>query len=725
MALDQYQQCPCGLGKKIKFCCKDLLSDLDKISNLIEANQRKAALEYIDRLLVKHPDRQSLHAQKVQLLMESADRTESATAIEAFLKAAPLNPIALASRAIEHAATVPEVAADGTVLENNAGKLAVESLQKAMSQCTEVIPWHVFQAIRVVAQRLLQEGKTLAAAEHLRFMAGAGEDFAEDELSVLSQLMRAPHVTLLLKGRMILPDCPEGVEWKPDYDAAIKTASRGAWAEAAKKLTRLASETPGEPLLREAVAYLRCRLGDEQKAVTALRRFAAMDGVDEDKAISAEALAQTMDHSDTDEESSIKLLQVTYEVDDVESAMEKLLSDDRFVSVEFQSDNPDEPPPKAVFGVMDRPMPNAADATYESIPRRTADLFVFGKQTDRSARLELAIMDGQPLETTEQILAEIIGSEMLGKRASRQQRALRSDIMLWDEPLQFPDDLTAEQHYDIVQQKMRTVLFQRWPSIALTLLEGKTPIEAVNDNRLRRRVQGAILGIESQQRIGLRKEDYQELREKIGLPQRKQIETDDLAGVAPADLSRVDVSNLDPQSLLFGLQFALSVGARDACRRFGEELLEKEPAGERRAAIRAAMSSSIDSPKLAITTLHTAIEETEAAGKSPAPLLINELRLRAAWRESDEFMNVLDRIRKRHLNEPGVQQQLVQVLTSLGMIHPDGSSMPEAQPAMAGASAPPTPPQESGLWTPEGSSSAASQADSEGKETKLWVPGMD
>ena len=32
MAVDPYRQCPCGSGKKMKFCCsKDILSDLDQV----------------------------------------------------------------------------------------------------------------------------------------------------------------------------------------------------------------------------------------------------------------------------------------------------------------------------------------------------------------------------------------------------------------------------------------------------------------------------------------------------------------------------------------------------------------------------------------------------------------------------------------------------------------------------------------------------------------------
>ena len=35
MALDPYAPCPCGSGKKLKFCCHDLAPELEKVRNVI------------------------------------------------------------------------------------------------------------------------------------------------------------------------------------------------------------------------------------------------------------------------------------------------------------------------------------------------------------------------------------------------------------------------------------------------------------------------------------------------------------------------------------------------------------------------------------------------------------------------------------------------------------------------------------------------------------------
>ena len=49
MPIDPYAACPGGTGKKIKFCCADLVGDLEQLDRLIEGEQISAALEQVER----------------------------------------------------------------------------------------------------------------------------------------------------------------------------------------------------------------------------------------------------------------------------------------------------------------------------------------------------------------------------------------------------------------------------------------------------------------------------------------------------------------------------------------------------------------------------------------------------------------------------------------------------------------------------------------------------
>ena len=52
MSVDKYAVCPCGSGKKIKFCkCKESVSELDQIGTMIEGGQIVPALDRLATML--------------------------------------------------------------------------------------------------------------------------------------------------------------------------------------------------------------------------------------------------------------------------------------------------------------------------------------------------------------------------------------------------------------------------------------------------------------------------------------------------------------------------------------------------------------------------------------------------------------------------------------------------------------------------------------------------
>ena len=51
MIVDAYKECPCGSGKKVKFCCSaDIVNELDKVVRAMLGDQRRSALDQVERL---------------------------------------------------------------------------------------------------------------------------------------------------------------------------------------------------------------------------------------------------------------------------------------------------------------------------------------------------------------------------------------------------------------------------------------------------------------------------------------------------------------------------------------------------------------------------------------------------------------------------------------------------------------------------------------------------
>ena len=99
MPLDPYSLCPGGTGKKIKFCCHELLGDLEQLDRLVEGEQIEAALEQVTRLSEKHPGKACLLATQTKLELAAKKFNDAAVTSRAF-EAYPENPLALGHAAV-------------------------------------------------------------------------------------------------------------------------------------------------------------------------------------------------------------------------------------------------------------------------------------------------------------------------------------------------------------------------------------------------------------------------------------------------------------------------------------------------------------------------------------------------------------------------------------------------------------------------------------------------
>ncbi|MFM7138587.1 MAG: tetratricopeptide repeat protein, partial [Planctomycetota bacterium] len=103
MAIDSYAPCPGGTGKKLKFCCPDLIGDLEQLDRLIEGDQISAALDQVKRLEEKTPGRPCLLATRTKLELGTKQFPAAAETSRRFLEACPDNPLALGHAAISDA----------------------------------------------------------------------------------------------------------------------------------------------------------------------------------------------------------------------------------------------------------------------------------------------------------------------------------------------------------------------------------------------------------------------------------------------------------------------------------------------------------------------------------------------------------------------------------------------------------------------------------------------
>ena len=127
-----------------------------------------------------------------------------------------------------------------------------------------------------------------------------------------------------------------------------------------------------------------------------------------------------------------------------------------------------------------------------------------------------------------------------------------------------------------------------------------------------------------------------------------------------------------------------------------------------------------DDSKQGLAYLEKGRSAAKAAGQSTANLELQELAIRIARGEMDEFERVLRVIQTHHMREPGVAQALQRLLVDSGLLTPDGRPAMGGMPAGPGGGAvsEPAAADDAGkIWTP--------QSESPGQKSSLWIPGSD
>ncbi len=730
MALDAYQPCPCGIDKKIKFCCgAEILDDLAKIDDALAGEQRLAALELCNRLLAQKPDRPCLLMHKATVQMTLHELKACSETVEHLLQVAPGNPGGLAIGAILDCQ-------EGQAIE------AVGKLQSALeAQQGQLIPT-VYEAIGIVARTLDAIGEPLAAQTYAVFQAAASQGQDRHAVMNLLELEASGQIPLAIHGMTGLVSAPaEGALTAAgiaEFNAALKQADLGCWRRAAGMFEALAQKTPNEPAIWRNVAVCKLRVVDNAGAIAAMRKYAALPAVPRDDAVEGEALAQFL--SDVADVDTAPEITVTIGVSDAQALREQLLSSKRVQNVPFdpaQFREADEPPPLSVFYLLDREIPaHSASLSRDSVPKVLGEVLLYGKQTDRPARVEFSAVKSAEFEAKLKHLRDLLGplaGEKLGEEETGRVSAVSAAMAInW----RFPDDTPAEFRKRLTQEHRTQTLLSIWPNLPMGVLDGKSPRQAVADLAGQIRVQAVILQMDLAESI--ENPDYNKLRRSLGLPAAEPIDPDGIRVemLSPARQTRLLVEKLTDDQLVGAWRKAVVVAAPRLVRKIGLEVVRRPSLAGRTDLdqaetydILARMALDADE---ALGFLTKAQEAVKAKGGSPARFLLAELPYRLQRGEEHESRRILNLLTTKHAREPGVQQALYNLLAQLGLVRMDPATgrpvlaiptgaVPGAAAAMpAGATAAPAP--ASPVWTPEQAAPAPTGGET---KSKLWLPGMD
>src|SRR5215471_3984415 len=98
MALDAYSSCPCGSGKKFKWCCQPIHVEIDKAYRQYSEGQHEAALKVMADLVAEHPSNPEAWGRQAHLLYQSGKVEEAEKALDRAFECNPNYPFGLFMR---------------------------------------------------------------------------------------------------------------------------------------------------------------------------------------------------------------------------------------------------------------------------------------------------------------------------------------------------------------------------------------------------------------------------------------------------------------------------------------------------------------------------------------------------------------------------------------------------------------------------------------------------
>ncbi len=709
MPLDAYSLCPGGTGKKIKFCCPDFLPELQKIERMLEGDQNLACLKHIDGLLESNPDRPCLLATKALLLRITNQLEAASVNAKHFFEKHPENATALSEMAILAA------------VEGESAK-AIDFWQQAMVVADGRIDGRVYEAMTVVAQAAFGNGDGMAARAIWQLQAAIHQEDSRP-MEMLLSYHGAPNLPVLMKESPHLIPTPAEASWKPQMDEALAPMDKGCWRQAVDRLAALTDTVDWPPLWRN-LATLRSWLADNEGCVAALRKYASLDVPLED-AVEAEALAMLCSEDPIGD--GIDLFSLTWNLSETDELQAALTLEPLVVAlpVDERSDEDEGPPPRAMYMLLDRATPKASEGlTVEQIPRYICQLRLFGRQTDREARLEAIGATENDVEQVKQLIGKVAQRAISSEPEQVAVMKTSGTEELLQRKWRLPEGTEPAQIAELSVAHERRVIFEQWPELPLSIFDGRSPRAVSGDESCRVRLLAAILILQSYMAADAEEIDFNELRQSLGLPTLDPLDPTvvDVNSVPLARLSRIEVEKLSDTDLLHAFRRAAAYGLRGSLRRFAVNLIDRPTladTNEQRRAL-SILARDAENPDEGLKYAQRGREMAEKAGQSPASWLILELSLQFARGDSNEINRLLTQIQRDHMNEPGVAQALTELLVGLGVLRPDG--MPAG--AIPGAGMPggpaigpaPQAAQEPGrLWTP-GSEQGG------GGEKKLWTP---
>ena len=234
MSYDPYADCPCGSGKKIKFCCQDVIPEMQKVARLRE-NQPKRAAQILEGLEQDFGANLWVASSHARLLMEQGEYPAAKGRCERYLtkdgndeQNPELNAIVALAAFVS----------DGY-------ESAKRTIHRAFQLSARREPALVTRLAGAISLVMLEAESFMSARAHAAIAVKLSpEDRRSHCVMQLAQIEGSSRIPYPLRSVHRLVAYTAAVEDQKELDRAVRLSSLGCWKPASILLKRLTEKHP-------------------------------------------------------------------------------------------------------------------------------------------------------------------------------------------------------------------------------------------------------------------------------------------------------------------------------------------------------------------------------------------------------------------------------------------------------------------------------------------------
>lgn len=555
--MDLYDPCPCGSGKKFKWCCQPIYADIEKAFRQDDDGQHEAAIQTLDSLAKEHGGNPEVWGRKAELLFRNDKVEEAEAAVE---KAFQINPDYPYGHFLRGLFRQHEGEVQGALIE----------FRKAADTFDPEARGTLGMVYARIAEAELAQNRPLAAraALDLSLRYAPNEELRKAIDSVFGEQSRFPATA---RPKYNFQPAPANLpaDRKAAWDKALTQGESGRLADIRKGFETITQSDPENPAGWYNLGLVRAWQGDNRPALDAIDRYVNLEK-DETKAAAGWALGQVLRLGrGMEPESDYIEHSFRYQLRDpqvISQALQEWDKSRRMLVLEAREDAP-------VFSalVLEQVVSLAGSSTAQ-LPRLGAYFIIIGDQVRIWHTNE---------ETLNKIRDELVAKAGPGLADARPEKRNANFADVMTAALVFPVGVNDEAEASKkVAEGFQNYFEEQWLHKPLKALNNTPPVDAAGHPVLKKKLLGVIQYLQETAAITKQPYDFDRLRRKLGLTAgaaapAKGDGAPDIASLGAAELAALKSADLAVPQLEQAFQTSLKLDARELAGKFAKEIVAR------------------------------------------------------------------------------------------------------------------------------------------------------